>query len=193
MEKKGLHAQIESFDGKILKLWVPRLEISDDEIKTAIMRNLTAEIGERKARAIWDDPVGQKTLMALVAIDPITSDISYTFKKIRDENDPAGNGSDGYASFDVGWGFNVAEEQERRFSNQVFKGFTFANTYNIALGWNAMSKVPAGYFRSEPITGVPNSSNPIVTVIEDLKSGEVEVWNARHPGSKDKIVVPPKG
>lgn len=57
--------------------------------------------------------------------------------------------------------------------------------YSIELGWNAMSKAPRGYFRSQPIAGVSSRPDTMPTIIRVLDTGGIEILNADHPGSID--------
>lgn len=182
-EMKGLYARVTSFDGKTLRLEVPALHLPDHVLEDVVMDSLESAMGNEQANAIWNDPDGRQTLLDRIAYSQIINGTQYEFVLTKPEDNPAANGSLGYARFDATWSYSGRGGGPR----QTFKGFTFASASNIGLGWNAMSKAPQGYFRSEPIEGEVSRGAPGLIVIEDLKSGEVEVLNARYQGSSDRI------
>lgn len=186
-EMKGLYARITSFDGKTLKMEVPALQLPDQVLEDVVMDLLASATNEEKANAIWNDPDGRQTLLDQIAYSRIIHSTPYEFVKVKPEDNPAANGSLGYARFDVTWSY-TGEGGGPGLSRQMFKGFTFADENNIGLSWNAMSKAPQGYFRSEPIKeGEASRGTRSPIVIEDLESGEIEVLNARYLGSHDRI------
>jgi hypothetical protein len=190
MEEKGNRAQVAAFDGKVLKVIIPALSVQTGRLESAILPHLQAALGSQKAARIWADDAGRKTVLNRVWDDMLKCDAIYTFTKVRDENDPARNGSLGHAVFDLSVVFDPGTSGAVAFPNSdgnLLQGFTYSQAGEYDFGWNAMSKAPAGYFRSEPILGVASRPPPTVFAVGDVDTGTVEIWNNRHPGSKDTL------
>lgn len=185
-EMKGLSARIVGFDGKTLGMEVPALRLPDQALETVVMESLESALGYEKAKEIWTDPEGKQALLDRVAYNQIIHGTRYEFTAVKPENDPANNGSMGYALFNATWSY-TNESGAPVIPRQVYKGFTFASAGNIGLSWNAMSKAPQGYFRSEPIKGQGSRDALSPIIIEDQKSGQAEILNARHQGSSDRL------
>ncbi len=192
MEQKGSKAQILEYDGHgQLKMFIPALFIPMDQLEAAILTHLRKALGEKKADLIWADSAGRELLLHRSWDDSLKCDVTYTFTKIRDENNPAANGSLGDAAFDFEVVFDPGNSGAKEYPNDdliTVEGFSYTRAGVYDFGWNAMAKAPAGYFRSEPILGVASRPPPSVTAIVNLDNDSVEIRNRRYPGSKEVVV-----
>ena len=163
-EQKGLQAQVVSFDGKVLKMLIPGLRIPQSQVEATVQTHLQKAVGEQKAAEIWSDPAGKGSMLAWGWHDALECNVTYTFTKTREENDPANNGTLGNAAFDVEVEYAPGNSGAVDFPKDdlmTVHEFTYAtaeNTYDFS--WNALAKAPAGYFRSEPILGVASRPPP---------------------------------
>jgi hypothetical protein len=158
-------------------------------VEATIRARLQKAVGEQKAAEIWSDPTGKGSMLAWGWHDALECNVTYTFTKTREENDPANNGTQGNAAFDIEIAYDPGSSGAVDFPKDdliTVHGFTYATAENTHdFSWNAMAQAPAGYFRSEPILGVASRLPAGVVVIEDLDQNSVEVRNRLYPDSKE--------
>jgi hypothetical protein len=189
VEQKSSQAQVVEFDGKILKMFIPPLSAPRrEELELVVLAHLRKALGEKKAGKIFADSAGKEMLLKRAWYDELMCGVIYTFTKIRDENDPARNGTFGDAAFDLDVVYDPGDSGAVSYDQGDYitvLGFSYRQAGMYGFGWNALAKAPAGYFRSEPILGVASRPSPGVFVIEDLDKNSVEVRNRLYPGSKE--------
>jgi len=144
-EQKGLQAQVVSFDGKVLKMLIPGLRIPQSQVEATVQTHLQKAVGEQKAAEIWSDPAGKGSMLAWGWHDALECNVTYTFTKTREENDPANNGTLGNAAFDVEVEYAPGNSGAVDFPKDdliTVHEFTYATAENTHdFSWNAMAKL----------------------------------------------------
>lgn len=193
-ELRGNDAKIESQEGNKLVMYLPGLQLDDDHLTRVIAARFSECVGEQKTIALLSDEEVREAIGQRLELDMLRSGARYRFERVKPEDEPHKDFSMGYARFDVAIEY---EPLRRSDGSQLNLGphnwsrWSFADPYSIQLGWNAMSKAPSGYFRSEPIAGVQSRPEAVPTIIRDLDTGSVQILNADHPGSVE-VFDPPK-
>lgn len=187
-ERRGAQARVLDCDGVTLRLFVPGLVLSDEELAKIIKERLSGIVSQEKAGEICGHPVGRRYLELRLSLERLGADAWYTFTKLRDE-DLSRHGLDVLASFNTTIR-HVSATGAPPFGgseNEKYLGQTLdsiASSYYI--GWNAASKAPLGYFQKAPILGVASRPKERVHGTINYDTGKVTIRNLRFEGSKDE-------
>jgi hypothetical protein len=194
MERKSAGAQVTRFDGRILELFSPALFLSEEQQEAACLEQLCKALGEQRAMEIWADPVGRATLVSLGKDPKLVSDAIYTITRTAEERDPESIDQKDFATFnvDVKYRYRGRTPLLEPLQNETLIGFNYLHAGDAFLGWNALAKAPAGYFRSAPILGVASRSvgNGLsLRVTMNQETGEAEISGLRGPDSREVVKV----
>jgi len=189
-EEKGRRAEVVSLDGKVLKMHVPSLGLTEEQCRRLLEARLTPLLGAKRIQEICADSKGWETLLLHVRFEDLNFDTSYTFIRTREEdvNLPP---SMSEALFDAVITNRPGLPGPVRRSGDLDLTLLGADLYRLGgpefLGWTAMAKVAAGYFRAAPILGVASRPASMVVVHTNLDTNTAEIRNLRGDGSKETV------
>ncbi|MFT3830200.1 MAG: hypothetical protein QM691_10915 [Opitutaceae bacterium] len=188
-EAKGAMARVLSVNGDELRMFIPALAMSAEQIRQSVQQALAVEIGPERARRICEDKEGWAALVRWSGFDQLLMDQDCTITRTKAE----GRLSQAeYALFTV-----VFDQKDvsnhvlpgNRTESQIFEGYDYRGlAASEVFSWAAVMKAPQGYFCSEPITEAPKPK-PCVTVEHELDTGNVTVHNLRFDGSVERFNI----
>lgn len=191
VERRGAIAQVERSDGDFFILTLPELPLNDAQIDELLLQIAARVVGESKAVEILSDPEGFSALAKYTALAEMLIPRQFAFRKTSPEGLKDMSNPHGYARFQIA--ISTYNTERRAMVLRIdHTGFTYPEADSIGLGWNAMAKAPAGYFRGEPILGVASKPRPMPVVMREVGSDTYEVLNEREPGLSETITVPRK-
>lgn len=189
VERKGINARVISQMGATLELEIPGLVLSQSEVDGFVSQALLTEVSSDVTRKLLSDPLGQQWIRERLRLDLLGADVTYSFKRTTEE-DSAKEGLAGLARFSLQYRLKSAQgaPQLSQPSIGFATDFTVANLSEPKyLGWNAISKAPAGYFSRNPIGGIESHPSNARYVMVDEDSGKVAMYNLGGDGKKEVI------
>lgn len=187
-ETRAQKAVISGYDGTHVRITLPPLGLNEDQLDVLVLSRLSESLGEEKAKSILSDPDGAETILSQLAIDRFDNTVEFAFTKVRGYQP-------GAAVDPTKEGLYNAERIERSSAQPSAEtrisivNFWLTDAYNYGLGWEALSKVPEGYFREEPIAGFRDAPRGKTAIINE-STGMVEVLDSEYPGSVVTLPTP---
>lgn len=178
-ETKGLKAEVIYASGGSLKLRVPPLQISEQELEDQIAKLLVKFTGDSDSTEVAKNPDLLARIKFLLCYELLRSDLTYEFEKIDTRNFPDSVGAP--TSYD----FSMIRTANRdldgnpvlqQYSDNRFDLGKAGNQYTIS--WSALSRAPAGYFSSHTIRGNEGKRGwKGLEASEDIKTGESVIFD----------------